>query len=103
MYSTIKKNYICGRVGHGTLVRDTSDVDEVNGKFLFIPQADMEEFFNDQMTGSIYLRYFCIPYFKNHDLEFCKKVVANPELLPGSKIFEETKWLTREICGQPHT
>ena len=54
------------------------------------------------MTGALYLRYFCIPFFQQNDLSYCKRVAAEPEILANSTFAEDTKWLTREMCGQPH-
>ena len=56
-------------------------MDEENGCFRFLPQADLASFLNDPMTGAIYLRYFCIPFFKTHDLDYCKQVASNPSVI----------------------
>ena len=56
-------------------------MDEENGCFRFLPQADLARFLNDPMTGAIYLRYFCIPFFKTHDLDYCKQVASNPSVI----------------------
>ena len=59
----LERRVICGRVGKGKFVKDSSQIDEANGSFEFIPQSDMEEFTNDPMTGALFLKYFGIPFF----------------------------------------
>jgi len=70
-------------------------VDENNGIFKIINHSDLKSFLTDPMTGALYLRYFCIPLFKRYDIEYCKKVVANPDLISNSTFKEDTQWLVR--------
>ena len=52
------------------------------------------------MTGTILLRYFYIDIFKNYDVEYCKRIAADPGLIANSTFTEDTKWLVREMCGK---
>lgn len=68
----LERRLICCKVGHGRFVKDLAMIDPENGKFGFIPHADMLEFTSDPMTGAIFLRYFCIEMFKKRDITYCK-------------------------------
>ena len=91
----MERRIICGRVGHGRYVKEPDQIDEENGLFPFISLAEMTEFLSDPMTGALYLRYFCIPSFRKFDIDHCKRVVANPELISNSKFCEDTQWLAK--------
>ena len=65
-----------------------------------IPQADMMEFLSNPLTGALYIRYFCVPIFKELSIDYCKQVAANPGLIKNSTFTQDTQKLAREMCGQ---
>ena len=51
------------------------------------------------MTGALYVKHFLIPGFKHFDLDFCKAVVGNPDMIPDSNFTQDTQWLINQMIG----
>ena len=57
----------------------------------------MAAFLSDPMTGALLLKYVYIPWFRNHDIQYCKRIVSEPGKL-DAKFTDETRWLANQMC-----
>ena len=85
---SLERRLICGIVGQGRFVKAPEYVDEENGSFLYIPQADFQEFLTNPMTGALYMKFFVIPGFETFKIDFYKAVAGDPDWI-GERNFTQ--------------
>ena len=62
---------MCCRVGQAKFVEDDDLVNEEEGIFRSIPQNDLKRFLRDPMTGPLFMKYICVPFFKENNIKKC--------------------------------
>ena len=63
------------RMGRATWTGDKDAVDHNNGVYQLIPQEELQPFLSHPVTAALYLREWCIPFFKQTSLQECLRMI----------------------------
>ena len=86
------------KVGHAKFVNSPEEVDEENGKFLLVPQDELSKFLQSPKTAAIFFNVYCLPFFKKHSEDDCKKMLIDPKSV-DFKLEEDSLWLSKKLSG----
>ena len=91
----LHRRVICAIVGKATLTRNTHEVDEANGVYLRLPPSNLTSFLEDTVTASLFLREYCIEFWRQFTIEECAQMVESP----GEDLMATTNWLAKKLSG----
>ena len=91
----IYRRVICAVVGKATLTEDADKVDEDKGVFLKLPPNVLAQFLEDRVTAGLFMREYCVEFWKNYGLDGCEKLLATPP----EALRSTTEWLSRKLSG----
>lgn len=86
-------------IGRATLVHNEEDVSHEEGRFMSIPQDQMEEMVNHPIVSALFMRNFYIPFIRTYDLDFAKRLLMNPSTIDDN-IERDSCWLAMKLSGK---
>ena len=94
----LQRRVACVRMGKGRFVVDPAEVDVENGIFLLIPQDELAAFLSSPITAAIYLREYCVPFFKETSLEEALQMINDVGSIHPD-LQRDTLWLASRLSG----
>ncbi len=94
----LKRRVVRVRMGKATLTADSALVNEAEGIFQLIPQEELSSFLRQPYTATIYLRDWCLPFFKEHPVQECLSMLNRLGAIDAS-LANDTEWLEGRLSG----
>ncbi|CAK0791298.1 unnamed protein product, partial [Prorocentrum cordatum] len=96
----LQRRIICCRMGRAQFVNDPKDVDHSKGRFLKIPQAELDPFLAHGFTSCLMFRNWCRPFFKSAEgsIPNCLRMQDNLVAV-CPRVARDTAWLGTRLSG----
>ncbi|CAE8688578.1 unnamed protein product, partial [Polarella glacialis] len=94
----LRRRAVCIRMGKAKLTPKRADVDEASGVFMLVPQEELTTFLSHPIASAMYLKDWCIPFFKENSVEDCLRMVNDPGTV-DPMIARDTDWLALRLSG----
>ena len=93
-----RRRIVCLRMGRATWTGDKDAVDHNNGVYQLIPQEELQQFLSHPVTTALYLREWCIPFFKQTSQQECLRMINYLEDMDSS-LAQDRDWLAARLSG----
>ena len=96
----LQRRIICCRMGRAQFVNDPKDVDHSKGRFLKIPQAELDPFLAHGFTSCLMFRNWCRPFFQSAEGSIANCLRMQDNLMAVCpRVARDTAWLGTRLSG----
>ena len=94
----LRRRVICFLMGKVTFTMDDNQVDHSRGIYKLIPQDELTSFLSNPITAAVYLREYCIPFFKENSEQDIMTMTNDPGTV-HEDVVRDTNWLSSSLSG----
>ena len=95
----LRRRVVCIRTGTSTYTLNPNEVDHDRGIYLLIPQEELASDLRHPVTASLYLRDWCLPFFRENPVGECLTMLHDLRSI-SDKLEMDTQWLAAKLSGR---
>ena len=94
----LRRRVVCFMMGKASFTTKPEEVSHDQGIFRYIPQDELVTFLSHPVTAAIYLRDWCIPFFRDNPIQDCLNMI-NDLASVHPDVERDTQWLALCLSG----
>ena len=94
----LRRRVVCFMMGKASFTTKAEEVNHDQGIFRYIPQDELVPFLSHPVTAAIYLRDWCIPFFRDNPIQDCLNMI-NDLASVHPDVERDTQWLALCLSG----
>ena len=94
----LRRRVVCFMMGKASFTTKAEEVNHDQGIFRYIPQDELVTFLSHPVTAAVYLRDWCIPFFRDNSIQDCLNMI-NDLASVHPDVERDTQWLALCLSG----